>query len=67
MVKNGNFTLLLVMAISHFSTGQEWQFHINTDIYFNFTLLLTSMAISHWSDKNGNFTLLLIQTSSGHK
>ena len=27
MVENGNFTLLLT------SSGQEWQFHIATDIY----------------------------------
>ena len=37
---NGNFTLLLT------SSGQEWQFHITTDIKWSrmaiFTLLLTS-------------------------
>ena len=40
VVKNGNFTLLLT------SSGQEWQFHIATDMLVvkngNFTLLLTS-------------------------
>ena len=40
MVKNGNFTLLLT------SHGQEWQFHIATDISWSqmadFKLLLTS-------------------------
>ena len=57
VVKNGNFTLLLT------SSGQKWQFHIATDIYWS------KMAISHcyWYllVKNGNFTLLL--TSSGQK
>ena len=57
VVNNGNFTLLLT------STGQEWQFHIATDIEWS------TMAISHcyWHlvDKNGNFTLLL--TSSGQE
>ena len=57
VVKNGNFTLLLT------SSGQEWQFHIATDI------LWSRMAISHcyWHlvVKNGNFTLLL--TSSGQE
>ena len=47
VVRNGNFTLLLT------SSGQEWQFHIATDISVvnngNFTLLLTSHS--------GNFTL----------
>ena len=51
VVKNGNFTLLLT------SSGQEWQFHIATDIQWS------RMAISHcyWHPmvKNGNFTLLL--------
>ena len=44
VVKNDNFTLLLT------SSGQEWQFHIATDIVVNnFTLLTSSgrMAISH--------------------
>ena len=54
LVKNGNFTLLLT------STGQEWQFHIATDIYWS------RMAISHYYChllvKNGNFTLLLRST-----
>ena len=57
LVMNGNFTLLLT------STGQEWQFHIATDIYWS------RMAISHcyWHIlvRNGNFTLLL--TSSGQE
>ena len=56
VVKNGNLTLLLT------SSGQEWQFHMATDILVvkngNFTLLLTSTVV-----KNGNLTLLL--TSSG--
>ena len=51
VVKNGNFTLLLT------SSGQEWQFHIATDVQWS------RMAISHcyWHlvVKNGNFTLLL--------
>ena len=54
--------------------GQEWQFHITTDVYWvkngNFTLLLMTtgsrMAISHcyWHllVMNGNFTLLLMST-----
>ena len=57
LVKNGNFTLLLT------STGQEWHFHIATDI------LWSRIAISHcyWHllVKNSNFTLLL--TSTGHE
>ena len=56
MVKNGNFTLLLI------SSGQEWQFHIASDILVvkngNFNI-----ARDHLEVKNGNFTLLL--TSSG--
>ena len=56
MVKNGNFTLLLT------SSGQEWQFHIPTDIKW------TRMAISHcyWHlvIKNGNFSLLLTSSAS---
>ena len=48
---NGNFTLLLT------SSGQEWQFHIATDIHWS------GMGISHWYwhlvVRNGNFTLLL--------
>ena len=55
LVKNGNFTLLLT------SSGQEWQFHMSTDIWWS------RMAISyfywHLVVKNGNFTFLL--TSSG--
>ena len=55
VVKNGKFTLLLT------SSGQEWQFHTATDIYWS------RMAISHcyWCPvvKNGNFTLLLTSTS----
>ena len=51
VVKNSNFTLLLT------SCGQEWQFHIATDI------LWSRMAISHcyWHlvVRNDNFTLLL--------
>ena len=54
---NGNFTLLLT------SSGQEWQFHIATDIHWS------GMGISHcyWHlvVKNSNFTLLL--TSSGQE
>ena len=49
-VRNGNFTLLLTWS------GQEWQFHIPTDISWS------TMAISHcyWplTVNNGNFTLL---------
>ena len=56
LVKNGNFTLWLTFS------GQEWQFHIATDIYWS------GMALSHcyWHlvVKNGNFTLL---TSSGQE
>ena len=54
MVKNGNFTLLLT------SSGQEWQFHIITNIW------CSRMAISHcyWHlvNKDGNFTFLLTYT-----
>ena len=46
VVQNGNFTLLLT------SSGQEWQFHIATDI--------------HWS-RFGNFTLLLTYSSEDWK
>ena len=57
VVQNGNFTLLLT------SSGQEWQFHIATDVQ------LSRMAISHcyWHlvVNKGNFTLLL--TSSGQE
>ena len=55
VVKNANFTLLLT------SSGQEWQFHIATNIQWS------RMAISHWHPvvKNGSFTLLL--TSSGQE
>ena len=57
VVKNGKMTLLLT------SSGQEWQFHTATDIYYS------RMAISHWfcqlGVKYGDFTLLLI--FSGHK
>ena len=57
VVNNDNFTLLLI------SSGQEWPFHILTDIW------RSRMAISHcyWhvGDQNGNFTLLL--TSSGQE
>ena len=57
VVKNFNITLPLT------SSGQEWQFHIPTDI------LLSRMAFSHcyWQlvVKNDNFTLLL--TSSGQE
>ena len=57
VVKNGNFTLLLTPS------GQEWQFHISTDI------LWSTMAISlfywHLVVKNGYFTFIL--TSSGQE
>ena len=57
VVQHGNFTLLLA------SSGQEWWFHIATDIQWS------RMAISHcyWHlvVKNGNFTLLL--TSHGQE
>ena len=57
VVKNGNFTLLLR------SSGQEWQFHIATDIYWS--RMVISHCYWHLLVKNGNFTLLL--TSTGHK
>ena len=51
VVKNGNFVVLLLTC-----SGQEWQFHIATDI--------------HWSGmvvvNNGNFILLLL-TCSGNQ
>ena len=54
------------MTISTFlltSIGQEWQFHITTDIYWS------RMTISHGYSysiiQNGNLTLLL--TSNGHE
>ena len=50
VVKNGNFTLLLT------SSGQEWQFHIATDIYSS------KIAISHCYWIKENFTLLLTST-----
>ena len=54
-VKNGN--LILLMACS----GQEWQFHMSTDIEWS------RMAISHgyWHVvvKNCNCTLLLTSTN----
>ena len=53
-VRNANLILLLTSA------GQEWQFHIATDVYWS------RMAISHWNwhlvVNNGNFTLLLTST-----
>ena len=63
MVKDWkNSTLLLT------SSGQEWQYHIATDIWWSrmaiyFTLLL--MTSSGLVVKNGKFTSLL--TSSGHE
>ena len=68
--KNGNFTMLLT------SSGQEWQFHIVTDIYWSrmaishcFWHLVVRMAILqcywHLVIKNANYTLLLI--SSGQE
>ena len=57
VVKNGNFTCLLT------SSGQEWQFHIFTEIWWS------KMAISHIYRhlvvKNGNFKCLL--TFSGQE
>ena len=57
MVENGNFTLLLT------SSGQEWQFHIATDVKWS------RMAISHLlltcSCQKLQFTLLL--TYSGQE
>ena len=54
---NSNFILLLT------SSGQEWQFHIATDIHWS------GMGIPHWYwhplVKNGNFTLLM--TLSGQQ
>ena len=55
VVKNGNFPFLLT------SNGQEWQFHIATDVQWssgNFTLLTSNGLEWH-------FTLLL--TSSGQE
>ena len=56
VVKNGNFTFLLTCS------GQEWQFHIATDISWS------RMAISHFYShlvvKNGNFTLLLTSSDA---
>ena len=46
VVKNVNFTLLLT------SSGQEWQFHIATDI------LVVKKCYWHLVFKNGNFTFL---------
>ena len=57
MVNNGNFTLLLT------SSGQQWQFHIATDLYWS--RMAISHCYSHLVVKNGNFTLLL--TSSGEE
>ena len=72
VVKNGNFTLLLI------SSGQEWQFHIATDSpvdqewqfhYCYWQIQWLGMVISHcyWHlvVNNGNFTMLL--TSSGQE
>ena len=57
MVDNDNLTILLT------SSGQEWQFHIPTDIKWS------GMKISscnwHLVVKNGNSTYL--QTSSGYE
>ena len=85
MFKNGNFTIatdILWSGIVNFtllltSIGQEWQFHITTDLLEakngNFCIAndiyLSRMAISHClltssGQQNGNFTLLLL-TSSG--
>ena len=50
-VKNGNFTLLLT------SSGQEWKFHIATDI--KWSRMAISHCYSHLVVKNSNFTLLL--------
>ena len=57
VVKNGNFTLLLT------SSGQEWQFHIASDIQWS--RMAISQSYRHMVVKNGNFTLLL--TCSGQE
>ena len=57
MVKNGNFTLLLT------SSGQEWQFHNETDVWLS--RMTISHCYSHVVVKNGNLTWLL--TSSGQE
>ena len=68
VVKDGNFILILASSITIgnftlilISIGQEWQFHIATDIQWS------QMAISHcyWHIvvKNGNITLLLTYSS----
>ena len=45
------------------SSGQEWQFHIATDI--KWSRMAMSHCYSHLVVKNGNFTLLL--TLSGQE
>ena len=57
VIKNGNFTCLLT------SSGQEWQFHIATDIQWS--RMAIAHCYSHLMVKNGNFTCLL--TSSGQE
>ena len=57
MVKQGYFTLLLT------SKGQEWQFHIATDIQWSRMAILH--CYRHLVVRNGNFTFLL--TSSGQE
>ena len=54
VVKNANFTFLLT------STGQQWQFHIATDIYWS--RMLIWHCYSHLMVKNGNFTFPLTST-----
>ena len=57
MVKKGIFPLLLM------SSGQEWQFHIATDIYWS--RMVISHGYRYLVGNLGNFTLLL--TSGGQQ
>ena len=71
VVKNANFTVLLI------SSGQEWQFHIATDIYWSgmvfhmaIDIWWSRMAISHcyWHlvVNNGNISLLVVSHCYWH-
>ena len=57
VVKNGNFILLLTCS------GQEWQFHMTTDI--SRSRMAISYVYWHLVAKNGNCTCL--QTFSGQE
>ena len=54
VVKNGNFTLLLT------SSGQEWQFHIDTHNLWSRMEILHCYL--HLAVKNGYLTFLLISS-----